>query len=132
METKPLKPGDVIELTEGHSVYAKAPKHFLYSNRTGDFSLDRGLVKIGGELGYLAGRYIVTKTAADGGGCGHGPGDVYPDGHHVWCVRSDGADEVDFYQSGCFTAMIVKIDVIGHAEQVWKETTCPTPPQSNT
>ena len=30
------------------------------------------------------GRYVVVKTAFEGGGTGHGPDDAYPDGHHVY------------------------------------------------
>lgn len=80
-----LTEGDIIEIKEGHEVYAHVPMHFLYSNKKGSFKTDRGHVKIAGELSYLAGKYVVYKTSIDGGGTGHGPHDVYPDGHHVFC-----------------------------------------------
>ena len=117
-----LKEGDIIELKEGHSVYAKIPEHFVYSNRKGSFKLVRSKVDIGGEFAYLAGRYVVYKTTYDGGGTGHGPHDVYPDGHHVFCERIDNRSvKVDFYQSGAFTAMIKDIEPVGHAKLQWVE-----------
>ncbi len=114
-----LKEGDVIELTAEHRVYATIPKHFLYSNRIGDFSLDRGEASLGrADLAWLRGRYVVVKTATDGGGQSHDGG--FPDGHHVWCEAiDDRSRKVDFYQTGCFTAMIPTIPVIGHATLRW-------------
>lgn len=128
-----LKEGDIIELREGHSVYVKLPAHCCYDNRRGCFTeLDSRVVCIGEEVGgldtgYLVGKYIVIKTFTDGGGTGHGPQDVYPDGHHVWC-ESIGEDldykiAVNFYQSGCFTAMNEEeIPVIGRATKKWEVT----------
>ena len=114
-----LKEGDVIELIEGHSVYADVPNHFCYTNCKGDFSLTHHNVTIGEEFMYLAGKYIVVKTAFEGGGTGHGPGDIFPDGHHVFCEMAGGDHKVDFYQSGCFTAMIEDIKPIGNAFRTW-------------
>ena len=115
MNNRLLREGDVIELEVGHNVYADVPKHFLYSNYKGDFTLARGDVEIGGELAYLAGRYAVCRTATDGGGTGStmsGASDHYPDGHHVYCERFDDPEvKVDFYQTGCFTAMIPPEDI---------------------
>lgn len=117
-----LKEGDIIELKDGHEVYAYIPEHFAYSNLKGSFKLTRHEAKIGGELSYLAGRYVVYKTAKDGGGIGHGPHDIYPDGYHVYCERLDDRSvKVDFYQSGGFTAMIENIEPVGRAERQWVE-----------
>jgi hypothetical protein len=117
-----LTEGDIIELCEGHRVYADVPEHFLYDNRKGSFKLAHGMVTIGGETAYLAGRYVVYKTANDGGGTGHGPHDVYPNGHHVFCERLDDQSvKCDFYQSGCFTAMVADIAPIGRAVRRWVE-----------
>lgn len=61
------------------------------------------------------GEFIVTKTTFDGGGTGHGPHDVYPDGHHVFCKAlkdgkyNENGVEISFYQSGSFTCMITDI-----------------------
>lgn len=115
-----LKEGDVIELERGHDVYTDIPMHFVYSNHKGDWSLTRHEVNIGGEFGFLVGRYIVTHTVVDGGGSGHGANDYYPNGHHVFCKREDGR-EVDFYQTGCFTAMVREIDPVGKAKLTWAE-----------
>lgn len=107
-----LKPGDLIELREGHKVYADVPSHMVFSNRKGDFSLTHHDVRIGGDFSYLAGRYIVTEARTQGGGQGHGPHDTYPDGHRVFCVGIGTGQKVDFYQTGCFTAMIEDIEPI--------------------
>ena len=117
-----LREGDIIALEEGHKVYADVPRHFVYSNKKGDFSRTHEDVKIGGDFSYLAGRYVVYKTASEGGGTGHGPHDIFPDGHHVYCERiGKPPTRVDFYQSGCFTAMIEDIKPIGTAVQHWAE-----------
>ena len=114
-----LKEGDVITIKEGHTVYADIPEHFVYANKRGCFDLTHSKVVIGEQLGYLAGKYIVSKTSFDGGGTGHGAGDVYSDGHHVFCIKEDKSQKVDFYQSGSFTAMIKDIEPIGRAELSW-------------
>lgn len=114
-----LTDGDVIALVAGHKVYANVPKHFVYSNAKGDFSLVKTDVTLGGDFDYLIGRYIVTSTSFTGGGTGHGPHDVYPNGHLVKCSSVDGLHEVSFYQSGCFTAMIEDIKPIGKAKVNW-------------
>lgn len=79
-------------------------------------------MKLDGQFEYLQGRYVVYKTTTDGGGTGHGPHDVYPDGYHVFCERLADGVRVDFYQTGCFTAMIEEIKPVGKAERSkWKE-----------
>lgn len=117
-----LKEGDIIELKAGHKVYADIPEHFVFSNRKGSFNLTHHDITLGGEFAYLEGRYVVYKTANDGGGTGHGPHDVYPDGHHVYCERLDDRTvKVDFYQSGSFTAVIPDLQSVGRAERHWVE-----------
>lgn len=116
---KYLEEGDVIQIEEGMTVYANVPAHYLNSNRKGDFTIEHGTVEVTGELVYLAGNYIVTKTTFDGGGTGHGAHDVYPDGHHVFCESEDGINKIDFYQSGCFTAMHETIRPVGRAVKKW-------------
>lgn len=127
-ETTLLEAGDIIELKPGHKVYADIPKHFVYANCRGDFTMTHSEVTIGDQFDYLAGQYVVYKTAVHGGGTAHGPNDVYPDGHHVYCERVDDPSasnntprniKVDFYQTGCFTAMIEDIQPIGRAEHKW-------------
>jgi hypothetical protein len=97
---KLLTEGDVIEIEEGHELYAMIPKHFVYSNCTGNFELTHSKAIVSGELSYLAGKYVVTKTVRDGGGTG-------------------GDSEIDFYQTGCFSAMIEDISPIGKAKLTW-------------
>ena len=91
-----LKEGDIIEL-HGEIVYRR------------------------GEMPRPAqGRFVVYKTAFDGGGTAHGPGDVYPNGHHVFCEHMDTGERVDFYQSGCFTVMHPRLRAVGTAKRSWE------------
>lgn len=112
-----LEEGDVIEIKEGHQIYAKVPEHFVYSNKKGSFSLTRSNITVGGEFAYYSGKYVVKKTCMDGGSTGR---DAYPNGHHVFCINlDDGETEIDFYQSGCFNAMITDIKPVGKATIKW-------------
>ena len=119
--TKLLEEGDVISLNENHKVYAKVPKHFVYSNCKGDFSMAETDVTLDGNFDYLQGDYVVTRTEMTGGGTGHGMHDVYPNGHKVTCHKvADKDTVVSFYQTGCFTAMITDIEPVGKAKLVWE------------
>ena len=54
--------------------------------------------------------FTVIHTDMTGGGTGHGPHDVYPDGHQV--IAEDGAGRrVLFFQSGCFVGMVTPDDI---------------------
>lgn len=58
------------------------------------------------DAGSLGAReFVVVETILTGGGTGHGPHDVYPDGHHVVAQEVGGERLVRFYQSGCFVGM---------------------------
>ena len=126
-----LEPGDVIRLCNGHRVSVTLPYHFCYSNAVGNFdekahktvTIGTPTGPLGGamETGFLAGDYIVTKTDMSGGGTGHGPHDVVPDGHHVTCRHTKHQFEVQFYQSGCFNCMVRpgEVEIIGKAKQNW-------------
>ena len=127
-----LKEGDIIEIVKGHRFYTKLPEHFVYADRIGCFTrlsqteVVAGETKNGLDTNFYCGRYVVTKTATDGGGTGHGANDVYPNGHHVWCkklkekglvfVYSTATVNIEFYQSGHFTAMIKDIEPVGKAK----------------
>lgn len=117
-----LREGDIIELKKGHKVYASIPEKYVYENTPRSMKLTRTEVTIGEDrkgfnTDVLAGRYGVLKTARDGGGTGMGYHDVFPDGHHVWCRKMLGngqfGEEVSFYQTGAFTAMIEEIEPVG-------------------
>lgn len=98
MEKTPLlREGDVIELTE------------------------RQLRNLGGPR--VPGRYVVYKTTYDGGGTGHGPHDVFPDGHHVHCLLlADQSVRTNFYQTGCFNGMLRDVPAVGRATSgLWVE-----------
>ena len=54
-----------------------------------------------------AARFRVVEAYLGGGGTGHGPHDVYPDGWLVTAERMDGPKEtIRFSQSGCFVHAI--------------------------
>lgn len=135
MDERLLREGDIIELREGHEVYVDLPKHFVYANRRGCFDelasteVVIGENKGGMDTGWLAGRYVVVRTAVEGGGIGHGPHDVFPDGHRVTAERLEddrrlyAPPRVSFYQTGSFTAMIEAIEPVGRATAVWQDAT---------
>ncbi len=59
------------------------------------------------------GEWVVEEARLTGGGTGHGPGDVYPDGWHITArlLRPNGTYDpkgvtLQFYQDGCFTTVI--------------------------
>ncbi len=120
-ESRLLQPGDIIVLDEKHCVYAAVPKHFVFANKRGDFSTQRAEVCLATSWAtYLCGKYVVTEVRTDGGGPSFDGG--FPDGHHVFCESfDDRSREVDFYQTGCFTAMIKEITPIGRATLMWIE-----------
>ena len=122
-KTPLLEEGDIIELKVGHKVYADIPEHFVFDNCKGSFKMTHHEVVIDAvNFSYFAGRYVVYKTVFHGGGTGMGPHDVYPDGHHVYCEKLDDRSvKADFYQSGCFTAMIESIKPVGRAVRQWTE-----------
>jgi len=80
-------------------------------------------------------RFLVEKTAFDGGGTGHGPHDIYPDGDHIWIRRLKvlkGKDKeilkydpkgetTHFYTSGCSNCFIELKDIKYHGKM--KKTT---------
>ncbi len=74
----------------------------------------------------LIGEYVVTSTKYDGGGTGHGPHDVYPDGWHVTAKKlkqgkyDQKGKKITFYQSGCFTAMNENVPVIRKMKETFK------------
>lgn len=65
------------------------------------------------DTNKFVGEYVVIKTAETGGGTGHGPHDVYPDGHNVIAKKlKNGAYDpkgktISFYQSGSFTCEVL-------------------------
>jgi len=60
--------------------------------------------------------WVVASTEMSGGGTGHGPHDVYPDGWGVRATQVDGegvptGETLFFRQSGCFTNELLPEDV---------------------
>ena len=65
------------------------------------------------DTSIFAGKYIVDYVCNDGGGSSSDGG--YPSGHHVFCHKiEDISISVNFYQTGCFTAMIPDITPINN------------------
>lgn len=70
---------------------------------------------------FEIGEFVVTRTERTGGGTAMW-NDVYPDGHKVYCKRlkdgkfDDEGDEISFYQTGAFNAMIRDIEPIRRME----------------
>lgn len=111
-----LMRGDVIDLEVGHQVFADIPKKYVFSNAHGSEELVHWNVVIGGDFSHLAGRYGVYFTVWDGEVTGHGEGDSYEKGYHVFCEKvGDPSTKVDFYQTGDFVALIKDIQPIGEA-----------------
>ncbi len=120
--------GDVIKIEKGMKIYANIPECFVYSNRRASRKPTKHDICVGdvldsdGKSQYdtsrFIGEYVITDTRIDGGGTGHGPHDIFPDGYHVTAVmlELDGSYNenricIDFYQSGCFTAMILPNEI---------------------
>lgn len=116
-----LEEGDVVWLKRGHTVYALVPEKHIYVNRPQSGKLARTNIEVASApWAPPEGEYVVYKTSFDGGGTGMGPHDIFPDGHHVCCEKLDDPSvKVDFYQSGCFTAMIRDIAPVGKKTRKW-------------
>lgn len=71
-----------------------------------------------------SGEFLVIKTENTGGG--NSANDFYPDGHRVYCKRLNNGSfdekgtEVNFYQTGSFTAMIKDITPIRQMKMSFK------------
>jgi hypothetical protein len=73
--------------------------------------------------------FVVEEAKLDGGGTGHGPYDIYPDGWHI-LARKLGKDEtydpkgqlIQFYQDGSFDCVISEIEVVGKMKRMFIKT----------
>ena len=77
------------------------------------------------DLSRAKAEYVVIKSQMQGGGTGHGPHDVYPDGWYVTAQRLDtgrkwnpDGEIIGFYMTGCFINMIPpeRVRVVGKME----------------
>jgi len=120
-----LKPGDIIEIKNGHTVYFSLPLHCIYANKEGVFnetaetdvivgSTPRGL-----DTDFLEGRYVViSANLRDSGG---------RQGVYVECQKLPQGDEslpplkIAFFESGGFTAEINELKPVGRAKSIWVE-----------
>lgn len=111
--TRLLQEGDIIEIKAGHTIRAHVPCHFVLPDMRGCFQFTTELVKVEGELEYLAGKYVVCKTTFDGGG------DGFSNGHRIFCESLKNGTSIDFYQTGDFKNTIGAIEPIGKAVKQW-------------
>ena len=72
--------------------------------------------------------FVVEKAQMQGGGTGHGPHDIYPDGWYVEARRlnednsyNPDGELIKFYQSGCFNCLIpeVEVEIVGKMKQIF-------------
>lgn len=76
------------------------------------------------EFSIAPGEFLVIKTENTGGG--NSGNDYYPDGHRVYCKRLNNGSfdekgtEINFYQTGSFTAMIENITPIRQMKMSFK------------
>lgn len=120
-----LKTGDVIDIKKGMRVYVDIPGKFIYSNRTEASPTANELTSHDVSLGQVfkttknvfdtsiyLGEYVVTNREYGGGGIGMGSHDVFPSGWQIFCKKlkngiwDENGLELNFYQTGSFTAMI--------------------------
>jgi len=114
-----LQVGNIVNIGPPMDVYSEVPSHFLYHNRVGDWSLSKGHIKVS-DFPHMIGKYVVVEAKLHGGGTGHGPHDIYPDGWHVVLEKMDNDwVKVDFYQSGSFTCVHRDVEVVGNAKMTW-------------
>jgi len=71
------------------------------------------------DLTRAKAEYVVVEARMQGGGTGHGPHDVFPDGWHVIAKRlkpgrkwDPGGEEITFYMTGCFTNLIPPNEIL--------------------
>lgn len=133
-----LEEGDIIKIKTGMKIYVELPETFVYSNGKDPKKLAQTDIKVGEvrtnaagdtlDTKKFAGAYLVQDARSQGGGTGHGPGDVYPDGHHIIATKLKAGNEynpngglISFYQSGFFTAMIEPKDIQaeGKLQKTW-------------
>lgn len=119
-----LQRGDVFVLEVGQKVYMRtrglSDCEVVCGEATSHQEYKRDKVVVGGKEYFSEpelrevkhpvpkpGNYRVVRTEYSGGGTGHGPHDIFPDGHKVF-AQPVGKDSptISFYQTGCFTAMI--------------------------
>lgn len=106
--------------TKGHPVQFSA-----YHNRDGRTVED--IVETGSfDASRADAEFIVERTVMDGGGTGHGKHDVFPDGWHVYARRLGRerqyypqAEQIQFYQSGCFNCVVPEVRVVGKMTQTF-------------
>lgn len=131
--TNQLQVGDVFVAQQGMAVYAEIPAYFVYGNVDINYGIKKHEVLVGQkfskaghslDLSYLKGAYVVEHARMEGGGTGHGPGDVYPDGWHVRArkLADDGCYDplgvmISFFQSGCFSVVNKEIPVVSRMER---------------
>lgn len=87
--------------------------------RTGEIPLKTRTVELGAyDPSRAEAKFVIEAAKMQGGGTGHGPGDVFPDGWNVKARRLNNegkydpnGEVIEFYMSGSFTNKIDPKDV---------------------
>lgn len=133
-----LEEGDVFYIKKGMQIHAEIPEMFIYQNLRDSKKLASTVITVGEvrdntkgkklDTKKFEGLYLVERTEDTGGGTGNGMGDYYPDGHKVSAIKlsktgeySPDKTKISFYQSGCFSGMILPndVEVVAQFEKTW-------------
>lgn len=103
--------GDILQAESWEPVNSKSNPQDVNFNATAAHTISSG-------------QYVVEEAIMAGGGTGHGPHDVYPDGWQVTARKlnpdltyNPKGKQVRFYQSGCFNCMVPRPRVVGKMER---------------
>lgn len=125
--------GNLVPKTDVITVDGKTREHPVQFRRSGtaqDQKTEFETVELGAydESRGLA-QFVVENAQMQGGGTGHGPGDVFPDGWYVQARKLDetgsynpNGELVQFYQSGCFTGLIPEVELVGKMKRIFVRT----------
>jgi hypothetical protein len=127
MKNEFLKVGDVVRAEASWEIVNDYPGKEGPKSLNQNFNL-RALREGNSLLKILKGSFdfVVVKTNMTGGGTGHGPHDIYPDGHEVTIrqLKRDGSyndkgAKFYFYQSGSFNCMITDVTPVRKMKQTF-------------
>jgi len=111
LESQPITKSDILECVNKIDKIISYLSNKNLNNKITDFLLsiiDEKQSEIF-DTSNLEGEYIVYRTCYDGGSTGR---DEYPNGHHVYCENINNSNfKIDFYQSGCFSAVILPCNI---------------------
>jgi hypothetical protein len=113
---------DLKEITVGYDDHPYVVEQFVKCRHCGESTKKLQATKKydAYDPSRLKGKWIVERSEMEGGGTGHGPHDVYPDGLHITARRlkksgkyDPKGEAVNFYMSGCFSCMLEEVELVG-------------------